>query len=296
MKDWIAAFRLRSLPLALACIGMGSFLAAEDGQFQWLIFFLSSITTIFLQILSNLANDYGDSIHGADSIHRKGPQRAVQSGAISLAAMKKAMVLFAMLAFLSGIYLIYVSIGFNSTFLIFLILGILSIYAAITYTAGSNPYGYVGLGDLSVFVFFGWLGVLGTYYLHAHQLDWIYLLPASSCSFFAVAVLNVNNIRDIDSDRKAGKRSIPVRIGRDNAVKYHWFLLLAGVFCAILYVIIRYQGPFQLLFLLVLPLLFKNAQAVHLKKEASELDPYLKQMALTTLFFVIFFGIGQLIT
>ena len=295
VQAWLSALRLRTLPLALASIAMGTFLAASIGQMQLKIFLLSALTTIFLQILSNLANDYGDSIHGADSIHRKGPQRAVQSGKISAKAMYRAMVLFAILSLVSGLWLLYVAIDSWETFGLFLGIGILAIIASITYTSGSHPYGYIGLGDISVLIFFGWVAVMGTFYLHTHFVDWLILLPATSCGLFATAVLNVNNIRDIDSDKQAGKNSLPVRMGRKNAIRYHWFLLLTGLFCAVLYVGLNYQSPLQFLFLIVLPLLFINAKAVYQKDEPAELDPYLKQMAMTTLLFVITFGIGQVV-
>ena len=295
VKAWLSAFRLRTLPLALASIAMGSFLAASIGEMRWNIFLLSALTTIFLQILSNLANDYGDSVHGADSADRKGPTRAVQTGAISREAMFKAMIVFSILSLIAGLCLLYTAIDSWQIFAFFLGLGILSILASITYTAGGNPYGYRGLGDISVLIFFGWVAVMGTYYLHTHTIDWWALLPATSCGLFATAVLNINNIRDIDSDKKAGKISIPVRIGKDNAVKYHWALLIIGVLCAVVYVWHSYQNVSQLLFLIVLPLLFINAKAVYQKNEPSELDPYLKQMALTTLIFVLTFGIGQIL-
>ncbi|MEO1054402.1 MAG: 1,4-dihydroxy-2-naphthoate polyprenyltransferase [Bacteroidota bacterium] len=296
VKSWISAFRLRTLPLALASIGMGSFLAASVDHFKGGVFALCALTTIFLQILSNLANDYGDTVNGADSAERQGPSRAVQSGAISLSAMKKAIALFIVLSLVSGVGLLYLSLGFNwETFLFFFGLGILSILAAIAYTAGSKPYGYVGLGDISVLIFFGVVGVLGTFYLHTGSFDSWYTLPALSCGFFSIAVLNVNNIRDIESDKKAGKLSIPVRIGRSNAVKYHWFLLLAGIGCAVAFSITKFNSPWQFLFLITVPLLFRNGFAIATNKEAGKLDPYLKQMALTTLLFVITFGVGLLL-
>jgi 1,4-dihydroxy-2-naphthoate octaprenyltransferase len=183
----------------------------------------------------------------------------------------------------------------RQTVVLFIGLGILSIIAAITYTTGKKPYGYIGLGDVSVLIFFGWVGVLGTFYLHTGQFHWLTLLPANSCGLFAVAVLNINNIRDIESDQKAGKLSIPVRIGKQKAVLYHWILLGLGVTCAVWYVILTYSHMFQFLFLLSVPLLLKNAAGVWRKHKAAELDPYLKQMALTTLFFILTFGLGQLI-
>ena len=273
LSVWIQAFRLRTLPLSLACIGMGSFLAAAIYKFNLKVFIFSSLTTLFLQILSNLANDYGDSIHGADSIDRKGPSRAIQSGKITKSAMKKAIMILAILSLFSGLMLIYFSTHNTVQFLVFFVLGVLAILAAILYTMGDKPYGYEGLGDLSVFLFFGWVGAFGTFYLHTQILDWSILLPASSCSFFAVAVLNINNIRDVESDVRAGKRSIPVRIGRDHAIKYHWFLLLSGVVCATLYLLLNFKTGYQFLYLLILPLLFLNAKAVYTKKEPKDKKP-----------------------
>ncbi len=297
-KAWLSAARPRTLPLALSSILMGSFLAAATNNFNGLVFALAVLTTTCLQILSNLANDYGDSIHGADSADREGPKRAVQAGLISAAAMKRAMIIFGFLSLASGIALLWAGLaGASWVALVTLFgMGIAAIIAAITYTSGSRPYGYAGLGDISVLLFFGLLGVLGTFYLHTQVLYWELILPALSCGFFATAVLNVNNIRDIESDSKAGKRSIPVRLGRERARVYHMLLLIAGFVCAALYVVADYMHPIQWLFILVTPLLIKNARAVLTKSKASELDPYLKQMALSTLFFVILFGLGQLYT
>lgn len=295
-NPWIGAMRPRTLPLALACIGMGAFLTAHTGAFRAEVFALSALTTIFLQVLSNLANDYGDSLHGADSDEREGPSRAVQSGAISSVAMRRAIATFVLLSLASGITLLYLSFGWDwQNFAVFFGLGLLSIVAAITYTASKKPYGYVGLGDLSVVVFFGLVAVMGSTYLYTTALEWSFLLPALSCGFFATGVLNVNNIRDIESDQKAGKRSIPVRIGRKAAVVYHVLLLVSGLVCAVVFSVLNWQSPWQLLFLLVVPLLYINARAAATKTTAQALDPYLKQLALTTLLFVLTFGIGLLL-
>ena len=292
-KIWISAFRLRTLPLALASIAMGGFLALSAGFFRWSIFLLCVSTTIFLQILSNLANDYGDSIHGADSIDRKGPSRAVQSGAISSGSMKIAMIVFILLSLISGISLLLISFGVNwGAILFFLGLGVLSILAALAYTVGRKPYGYLGLGDFSVLIFFGLVGVMGSYYLFTKQISQLQILPALSCGLFSIGVLNINNIRDIESDKKAGKFSIPVRIGKKKATLYHWFLIFSGWTAALFYTVLTYESPWQFLFVLSLPLFIKNGITVS-KKESHELDPYLKQMALSTLLFVILFGVGQ---
>lgn len=295
-KAWVQAFRLRTLPLSLACIGMAGFLAAAAGKFNGLLFTLCCLTTVLLQILSNLANDYGDSVNGADHAGRKGPQRAVQSGAISATQMRAAVVLFAFLSLACGLFLLWTAFGpdWKALFLFFG-LGLLSIAAAIGYTIGKKPYGYIGLGDISVLLFFGIVGVMGSYYLFTQHITWNEMLPALSCGFFSIAVLNVNNIRDIESDKAAGKYSIPVRIGKEKAVTYHWFLLVAGLFSAILYTALNFNSPWQLLFLAVVPLLARNGIAVS-KKPSHQLDPFLKQMALSALIFVLLFGLGLLIT
>lgn len=294
-KAWIAAFRPRTLPLALSCIGMGAFLAASVGAFQWDIFLLCASTTVLLQILSNLANDYGDSIHGADHDGRVGPSRAVQSGDITKESMKKALIVFVVLCLISGVWLLKVSLGGNlEAILFFFGLGILSILAAIAYTVGRKPYGYVGMGDFSVLLFFGIVGVMGSLYLFTKSIAWDHLLPAMSCGFFSMGVLNINNIRDIESDKKAGKYSLPVRIGRNKAITYHWLLISGGLLSAVVFTMINYSTISQLLFLVTVPFFLQNGVSVS-KRPSSELDPYLKQMALSTLLFVILFGVGILL-
>ncbi|HLF35229.1 MAG TPA: 1,4-dihydroxy-2-naphthoate polyprenyltransferase [Cyclobacteriaceae bacterium] len=296
IQAWIKAIRLRTLPLALSSIAMGSFLAAFDGAFSFRILLFSGLTTIFLQILSNLANDYGDYIHGADGSHRSGPSRAVSSGTISPGEMKTAIIIFAVASFASGMLLIYNLL--NTTkflFFIFLAAGILAILSAIGYTMGKKPYGYAGLGDLFVVLFFGITGVAGTYFLHTGQMAADSLLPALGTGFFATAVLNINNIRDIESDRLSGKRSIPVRIGLRKAVFYHWFLLAGGWSTAIIFTVLNFRGIMQFLFLLATPLLILNGIDVAAKAGSDKLDACLKKMAMTTLVFVITFGIGLMI-
>ncbi len=295
-RNWISAFRPRTLPLALSCILMGAFLAASLDAFRSDIFLFCALTTIFLQVLSNLANDYGDSINGADHAGRVGPSRAVQSGAISVSSMRKALILFVVMCLASGLYLLWISFGNNIRgLLFFLALGIMSIAAAVAYTVGRRPYGYVGLGDISVLIFFGFVGVLGSLYLFTKAIDWNHVFPALSCGFFSMAVLNINNIRDIESDKLAGKNSLPVRWGKRKATVYHWLLLGGGISCAIAYTLLNYQSPFQFLFAITIPLFLFNGRSVW-RREARELDPLLKQMALSTLLFVILFGIGTILS
>ncbi len=294
---WQSAVRPRTLPLALSCIVLGTFLATAAGAYSWPITTLCLVTAVFLQILSNLANDYGDSIHGADHVQREGPKRAVQSGQISAQTMKRAMFLFAGLSAVSGLALIWLAFGAEGMLglLVFVLLGGAAIWAAVNYTAGRKPYGYAGWGDLFVLIFFGWVGVLGPYFLMAQRLDWLLLLPATSCGLLAVAVLNVNNIRDIESDRQAGKFSIPVRLGPERARLYHWILLGTAVFLATFYVLLTFTSYWAFLFVLAVPLLVRNGTAVQNTLSPLKLNPLLKQMVLSALAFNLLLGLGLIL-
>lgn len=291
LKVWIAAFRLRTLPLAFSCIFMGGFLAYSDGFFDSTILALSLITTLFLQILSNLSNDYGDSASGVDGDHRSGPTRQVQSGAISQSQMKAALVICALLAFISGLGLIFYSFPGNWEYiLLFLGIGLGAIAAAIKYTVGERPYGYAGFGDLFVLIFFGLVGVGGSYFLYAHTISCLILLPATSCGLLAVGVLNVNNIRDIESDSQSGKRSIPVRIGRKWAIYYQGALLFTALFCAVCFGLLKGFTGLDWVFLVCLVPLVKNLTSIWKATDAAQVDPNLKKLALTTLLFVLLLG------
>lgn len=296
-KVWIEAVRPRTLPLAVASIVMGSALAAVWQPFNWTVAILCVLTAVLLQILSNLANDFGDSQHGADHARREGPKRAVQSGAISEKTMLRAIAITALLSMVSGLALLWFAFGDDARelFILFVLLGALAIIAAIAYTAGFRPYGYAGLGDLSVLLFFGWLGVMGTYFLHTLRFDWLIIFPATCSGLLAVAVLNVNNIRDAESDRLAGKRTISVRIGPKRARVYHWMLLATAVLCACVYVLLVYSSLWQFLFVLAVPLLIKNGLAVWRTQSPREINPLLKQLSLVTLLFVLLFSVGQLL-
>jgi 1,4-dihydroxy-2-naphthoate octaprenyltransferase len=289
---WIEAFRLRTLPLAFSSILMGTFVAVFDGYFDAVILILTLLTTLFLQVLSNLANDYGDAASGVDSEERIGPARTVHSGRISKLEMKKALYISSALSLASGLSLLFYAFGDNwEILLVFLGVGILAIWAAIKYTVGNNPYGYAGLGDLFVMIFFGLVGVIGTYYLHAQTLTLHVWLPALSSGFFAVGVLNVNNIRDIESDKKAGKKSIPVRIGKEKAVIYHLMLLANGLAMAFIFHMVNDIPWWYWAFMLSTPLFMINAKAAMVLSDQS-LDPYLKQLAISSLIFTLLFGIG----
>jgi len=288
MKHWLSAARPRTLPLALASIFMGSFLAASAGQFDWLIFSLCCLTTIALQVLSNFANDYGDTQNGADLAGRVGPQRAVQSGAITSKQMLNGIYILTVICLIFGVSLLYFSLKDISiqAFWGFFGIGLLSILAAYTYTAGKNPYGYAGLGDISVLIFFGLIGVLGSNYLFTKTFDWVNVLPAVSCGLFATGVLNINNIRDIESDTRAGKKTIPARLGKRKAIIYHWLILGLGMISILTFSIL--QGESKFYYIVVFPLFFWNGLKV---ARLPNPDPMLKQMALSTLFFVLLFGL-----
>jgi 1,4-dihydroxy-2-naphthoate octaprenyltransferase len=299
MNRWIEAARPRTLPLAIASILLGNFLAFAAGKFSFLIGFLAILTTLLLQILSNFANDLGDSMNGVDNANRKVALRAVQTGKISQAEMKRAVILTSTLSLLSGISLIYVGLYQASweTILSFLGIGLLAILAAIAYTVGKKPYGYMGLGDLSVFLFFGWVGTFGTYYLQTGILNFYILIPASGCGFLSVAVLNLNNLRDLENDRKTGKNSIPVRIGKKLGFYYQKTIMTLGFSTFIIY--LMYQGkPIQLAQNIMLMVgwypLVQIIRNLHVGMTPAQIDPYLKKTALSTLFMIIIFGISQI--
>ncbi len=290
--SWIKAFRLRTLPLSFACILMGGFMALDANLFDGGILALSLLTTLFLQVLSNLANDYGDAVSGVDSDLRTGPSRTIQAGLITKSQMKRAMIICGILAFASGLLLLFVAFGDQwAYFMTYLGIGIASIIAAIAYTVGKKPYGYLGLGDLFVFIFFGLVGVYGSYFLYTKYLDPQVILTASACGFLSMGVLNVNNIRDIESDEKAGKRSIPVRIGKNPAIIYHAFLLAGAAITSIFYAYLNFENPYSWVFLSVMILWARNLLAV-IRLEGMQLDPFLRQLAISTLLFVLLFGLG----
>ncbi len=289
---WINAFRLRTLPLAFSCIIMGSGLAFGDDQFNLTVFVLALITTLFLQILSNLANDYGDFVKGTDNKNRVGPERTLQAGLITKDEMVKAMWVIALLCSIFGVWLIYEgTIGFDlSKAGLFAILGLTAMGAAVKYTMGKNPYGYAGFGDIFVFLFFGWLGVLGSYFLHTHTLNWELLLPASSIGFFTTAVLNINNMRDHLADAKTGKNTLVVRIGISWAKRYHFMLNFIGVLFIVLYTVPAINAIWCFLFGFVL--FIKPAREILRSKDYTSFDPYLKKQAIAIFLFTIIFVVG----
>lgn len=271
---------------------MGAFLAANAFAFSWPVFILAITTTLFLQILSNLANDYGDTQNGADNAERVGPKRSVQSGAITAEDMRIAMGIFALLAFGSGIALLIVAFSNWVNILLFLVLGLGAIAAAIKYTAGKNPYGYRGMGDIFVFLFFGLVGTAGTYFLFTSHMEPLILLPAISMGCLSTGVLNLNNMRDHIPDQKAGKITMVVRLGFAKAKQYHQALILTAFGAALLYTFAHYQSIWQFAFVLTAPIFLNHLRFVAQTKEPALLDPQLKVLALSTLLFSVLFGLG----
>jgi len=303
IQSWLYAFRLRTLPLAFSSIITGSSLAFVDNQsnFSWLVFVLCLITTLLLQILSNLANDYGDSEKGTDNDERIGPKRAVQQGLLSFSEIKTGIIISVILCLISGSALVAEATkGLNTGYSIFfLLLGFAAIAAAIKYTVGKGAYGYMGLGDVFVLLFFGIVGVCGSYYLMAHRFNYSVLLPAFTIGAFASGVLNLNNLRDRESDAKAGKNSLVVKIGTLNAKKYHTGLIVLGFVAAIVFVFLNYtstpQFPFQFLFIITVPLFRRHLITVRKIENPADFDPQLKQMAISTFIFSILFALGIIV-
>lgn len=335
LKAWISAARLRTLPLSISGILVGSAFAfskvinwrssllylknlsiEETGvvdylqsigfEFNYLIPILALITTLGFQILSNFANDYGDGVKGTDNDDRIGPMRAIQSGIISPQEMKRGMIITATLTLISAILLIYVSLGIERLLvsLFFLVLGIAAIWAAIKYTVGDNAYGYRGLGDVFVFIFFGPVSVMGIYYLITKTLDWEMIFPSITIGLLSVAVLNLNNMRDVESDKKAGKNTIVVKMGLVKAKLLHYGFIIIAFVCAIISVLALFVSAMEVSvyndeeifyannYFTFLPLLAFIPLFIHLFKvkrtqSPALLDPELKKVALSTFLFAV---------
>ncbi|MDP2089883.1 MAG: 1,4-dihydroxy-2-naphthoate polyprenyltransferase [Flavobacteriaceae bacterium] len=294
MRHWIEAARLRTLPLSVSGIIVGTFLAADKGFVNLKITVLALLTTVGFQVLSNFANDYGDGVKGTDNDNRIGPKRAIQSGKISPRQMMKAIIITALITLIIAVSLIYIAFDRENfaMSLTFFLLGIASIAAAIKYTVGSKAYGYVGLGDLFVLIFFGWLSVVGSYFLYTKELDWFVFLPATSIGFLSMGVLNLNNMRDYESDKKSGKNTLIVKMGVKFGKIYHFILLNLAIYLALLYTLIFYSSTYQLLFLPVLIPLGIHVNKVLQNEQPKELDPELKKLAISTFLFSILFGLG----
>ena len=304
MTDWIKAARLRTLPLSISGIIMGSFIARwkllQNGE-TWdiTIFALALLVTLLYQVLSNYANDYGDGLKGTDK-NRIGEaeQRVVASGKISASQMRNAVILFALLSLVTTFYLLYKAFfpNFINEFYTFIGLGVACILAAIGYTVGKKPYGYLGLGDIMVFIFFGLVSVCGSYFLFTKSFDWDILLPASAIGLLSAAVLNLNNMRDIENDEKSGKKTLALRLGFKNAMIYEMIILVLPPILVLMYMMINHlqeQGKYYafIFFVTVFPLMSLRRKIMAVK-EPKELDPFLKQVAMITFVMSILVAIG----
>ncbi|ELY4816883.1 1,4-dihydroxy-2-naphthoate polyprenyltransferase [Cronobacter malonaticus] len=295
-QAWLESLRPRTLPLAFSAILVGSALAGWQGYFDPVITLLALLTAGLLQILSNLANDYGDAVKGSDQPDRLGPLRGMQKGAITAPQMKRAIQFTVALICISGLALVYVACHSMADVLRFLALGALSILAAITYTVGTRPYGYMGLGDVSVLIFFGWLSVLGSWYLQAHTLIAPVWLPATACGLLAAAVLNINNLRDIDSDRRNGKNTLAVRLGPVAARRYHVGLLVGALVCLAVFNLLWLHSLWGWLFLLATPLLARQARFVLRETEPAAMRPMLERTVKAALLVNLLFIIGLIVS
>ena len=284
MRHWIEAARVRTLPLSVSGILVGCFYAMSQGIFNWKIVIFALSTTLGLQILSNFANDYGDGMKGTDNEDRVGPKRAIQSGAITPAAMRYAIFITGFLTFVSAMLLIYFS--FKGKYLIysliFFVLGILAIASAIRYTVGKNPYGYRGLGDVFVFTFFGMVSTMGIYFMYSKQLDGLLVLPATAIGFLSVGVLNLNNMRDEESDRKANKNTLVVKMGGAWAKKYHFFLVISAMVLVVVFAILNRFNFDQYIFVVAYFPIASHLLTVYRNKHPKFLDPELKKLAIST--------------
>ena len=288
MKPWIQAARLRTLPLSVSGIIVGSAYAYYQGFSDWRIVVLALLTTLGLQVLSNYANDYGDGVKGTDA-NRIGEKRLVAAGVITAEQMKKAVIITAVLTFIIALLLIYVAFGKeNFTLsLIFILLGIGSIGAAIKYTVGKSAYGYSGFGDVFVFIFFGLVSVVGSNFLFTHFIDWKLFLPATAIGLLSVAVLNLNNMRDIENDKIAGKNTLVVKMGLKWAKYYHQIIIVLGMICFMIFAILIETSTLPILIINIPIILHMNK--VDKSQNYEDFDPELKKVALSTFALSILF-------
>ena len=294
LKAYIRSFRLRTLPLSVAGIVLGTLLATADGEFHAVRFALAVVTVLLLQILSNVANELGDTLRGTDGAERQGMVYSLQSGEITIAAMKRLIIWLIVLSAMSGTALVATSFSalFSREGVTMLLLGALAIAAALGYTLGRRPYGYMGLGDLFVFLFFGLLSTIGGYFLMRWQVDWRVALPASACGLWSVGVLNINNIRDMESDRK-NRVTIPILLGERGAKIYQCVLELLPFVLLTAYCHLR-QSPYPYAILVFLPLYVAHLYGV-MRSSGRELDPRLPQLSLLTIAACVAFGVLQLL-
>ncbi|HEQ1859735.1 TPA: 1,4-dihydroxy-2-naphthoate polyprenyltransferase [Providencia alcalifaciens] len=295
-QAWLESLRPKTLPLGVIAIVTGSALTYFTGNFKWPVALLSIITAGLLQILSNLANDYGDAIKGSDTAERIGPLRGMQKGVITKEDMKKALKLNIFAACLSGLLLIIVACEKPEDAIGFLGLGLVAIVAAITYTVGKKPYGYLGLGDISVLIFFGWLSVIGTFYLQANSFNIITVLPATACGLLSVAVLNINNMRDIENDIKAGKNTLAVRLGPQGARMYHAIIIIVSILCLVFFNLLYLTGWTGWLFLLAVPMLMNHVRKVLSDPTPEGMRPMLENMVKIALVTNVLFSLGVVLS
>lgn len=290
---WIKAARLRTLPLSLAGIIMGGALSYCN-SFNSTIFWLCIATATAFQVLSNFANDYGDFAKGTDNDDRVGPKRTMQAGLISKKEMKMALIITSVVSLALGGYLSYLGTQLMETkyLILFLVLGAASVLAAIKYTVGKNAYGYSGMGDIFVFVFFGLVGVLGSKFLISGGINSLDLLPAMSIGLFSVGVLNLNNMRDEHNDKANNKNTLVVKMGLKKAKFYHKGALIKAMGLLLIFTFIRFNSVWQFLFIIPFILLIKHLLFVHNTSENKAFDPELKKVALSTFFISILFFLG----
>jgi len=295
LKVYLKAARLHTLPLSLSGIIMGSFLAASEGFFKLKILVPALLTTVAFQVLSNFANDYGDGMKGTDNAGRTGPVRALQSGDLTPRQLKLIIAITAAVSVVLSLWLLYEAFGTSHVmyYIIFILLGLASIWAAITYTVGNNAYGYRGLGDLFVFLFFGLLSVLGSYFLYVHSLHWTLLAPAASIGLLSTGVLHLNNMRDSINDEKSGKRTLAVLLGDKASKKYFYYLVGFSFLLALFYANYHYHSLWQYLFIIAYIPLVRQLIRVLRNTEPEKLNPELKILALSTFAFSLLFGLGQ---
>ena len=299
IKSWIRAARLRTVLLSFSGVLLGGFLAYKTGPSTGsgtlLCVLFAALTAILLQILSNLANDYGDYKKGTDSAKRVGPQREMQSGAITEKEMKRGLAFTAGLCLVSGALLIFVFSSLTwQELAVFAALGIGTVLAALLYTLGKHPYGYRGLGDFYCFLFFGWAAVAGTFYLATKSLDFSVLLPATAMGFLSNAVLNINNMRDYENDKASGKNSLVVKLGLKKAFVYHCLLIGGAFLCLAVYLVLHQAAWYSYLFVVLFLLFLKDLIAIK-KTKPELLDPFLGRQVKHSFLLVLVYGILLLV-
>ncbi len=290
IKAWVAAARLRTLPLSVSGILVGTAIARSKGYEDTTLFVLALLTTLGFQITSNFANDYGDGIKGTDNEDRIGPSRALQSGALSRENLQWGIGMSSLISLLLASLLLYFAFGTQTPryLILFGALAVVSVWAAVRYTVGNRAYGYSGFGDLFVFLFFGLLSVLGSMFLFTKVLYGMAFLPAICIGALSTAVLNLNNLRDAASDEKAGKQTLVVKIGYGNGRYYHAFLIVLA-FVTLLVYDLQFQDWTAYLNLLVFIPLGLHLKKVLGVKHPGELDPELKKLALSTFLLALLF-------